>query len=156
MAMDAENEQNILDCAEEGEEEDPLYQHINPEGFLHNPCPINNNQLCKQLQLDETEILNNKTQQLDEDQRRVVDIGIQFARDTVKSSKWPNKSPKAPKLIITGGAGAGKSTVINVVCQWFHRILQKPGDDPDCPFIIKTATTGAASVLIDGITLHSA
>ena len=156
VAMDAEQEQDILDCADEGEEDDPLYQHLNPEGFLDNPCPMNNNQLCKQLQLEKTEILNNKTQQLDENQRKVVDIAIQFARDIVKASKWPNKSPKAPKLIITGGAGAGKSTVIDVLSQWFHRILQKPGDDPDCPFIIKTATTGAASVLIDGITLHSA
>ena len=42
------------------------------------------------------------------------------------------------------------------MCQWLHRILIKPGDDPESPYILKTATTGAASVLIDGITLHSA
>jgi GTPase SAR1 family protein len=49
------------------------------------------------------------------------------------------------KILITGGAGAGKSTVIHVLSQWLHRILQKPGDDPDSPYVIKTATTGNTS-----------
>ena len=79
VGMDAENEQDILDCADEGEEEDPLYHHLNPEGLLDNPCPINNTKLCKQLQLETTGILETKTQQLHEDQRMVVDIAIQFA-----------------------------------------------------------------------------
>ena len=143
IEMDAEKEQDILDCLDEGEDEDPLYHHLNPEGFLDNPCPINSNKLCKQLQLEEKEVLETRTQKLDGDQRKGVDMAIEFARDTIKASKHPNKAPKAPKLIITGGAGAGKSTVINVLSQWFHRILQKPGDDPDCPCIMKTATSGA-------------
>ena len=30
------------------------------------------------------------------------------------------------------------------------------GDDPQCPYILPTATTGAASVIIEGMTIHSA
>ena len=37
-----------------------------------------------------------------------------------------------------------------------HKTLQAPGDDPQSPYIIPTATTGAASVIIEGTTLHSA
>ena len=70
--------------------------------------------------------------------------------------KPPNVAPEAPKLVVTGGAGSGKSTVIEVIAQWVHRILQKPGDDPESPYVVKTATTGAASTLIGGVTLHSA
>ena len=70
-AMDAEKEQEILDCIEEGEEEDPMYQHLNPEGFLDNTCPMDSNKLCKQLQLEKIEVLERKTQQLDGDQRKI-------------------------------------------------------------------------------------
>ena len=100
VEMDAENEQDILDCQDQGEEEDPLYSHLNPEGFLEKPC--SNNRLCKQLQLEESEALITKTQLLDENQRKVLDIAIQFARDIVKASKCPNTAAEAPKLIITG------------------------------------------------------
>ena len=155
--IDAEKELDIIDCLEEGDKEDPIYQHLNPDG-ISNPSSLETlgNKLCKQIQIEEMVVLLEKTQKLDEDQRNVLDIAIKFARDTVKASKSPSSAPLAPKLIITGGAGAGKSTLINVLSQWLVLILQKPGDDPESPYVVKTATTGAASVLIDGITLHSA
>ena len=155
--LDAEKEQEIDDCEEEGDVEDPQYSHLNPDEFLKNHGASNIGvKITNQLILLESVILDEKTQRLDEWQRKVVDIGIQFARDTVKARKPPNRTPDAPRLVVTGGAGAGKSTVIEVLCQWVHRILQKQGDDPDCPHILKTATTGAAGVLIGGVTLHSA
>ena len=155
--LDAEKEKDILDCLEEGDEEDPLYEHLNPDGMF-DPSSVDTrgNKLCKQIHLEEMTVLVEKTQKLDEDQRTALDIAIKFARDTVKASKSACSAPVAPKLIITGGAGSGKSTLINVLSQWVVRVLQKPGDDPESPYVVKTATTGAASVLIDGITLHSA
>ena len=59
-------------------------------------------------------------------------------------------------VIVLGGAGSGKSTVISSLTQWVHKTLQRAGDDPQSPYIIQTATTGAASVIIEGTTLHSA
>ena len=58
-------------------------------------------------------------------------------------------------LVVIGGAGSGKSTVIECLTQWCHRILVKAGDDPNSSYIIKAATTGAASSLIEGSTVHS-
>ena len=52
--------------------------------------------------------------------------------------------------MVHGGAGSGKSTVINVMKQWFHRILQSSGDNPDCPYILVTAPTGTAAANIRG------
>ena len=72
--------------------------------------------------------------------------------------KWSGASDtlqKPENLVVIGGAGSGKSTVIECLAQWCHRLLVKPGDDPNCPYIIKAATTGAASTLIEGATVHS-
>ena len=57
--------------------------------------------------------------------------------------------------MVIGGAGAGKSTVIECLSQWVHKMLSKPGDDPNSPYVLKAATTGAASTLIEGTTVHS-
>ena len=57
--------------------------------------------------------------------------------------------------MVHGGAGSGKSTVINTLAKWVHYILQKPGDDPDCPYIAISAYTGAAACNVNGQTLHS-
>ena len=54
-----------------------------------------------------------------------------------------------------GVAGAGKSTVIECLTQWVHRIMTKSGDDPNVPIVLKAATTGAESTLIEGSTVHS-
>ena len=58
-------------------------------------------------------------------------------------------------MVVIGAAGSGKSTAIECLTQWTHRILAKSGDDPNSPYILKTATTGAASALIEGSTVHS-
>ena len=58
--------------------------------------------------------------------------------------------------MVHGGAGAGKTFVIKTLAQWIQHILQKSGDDFHCPYVIKTAFTGTAASLIEGMTLHSA
>ena len=48
---------------------------------------------------------------------------------------------------------AGKSTVIDLVAKWVTSILQKSGDSPDQPYMLKTAFTGTAASNIGGGTL---
>ena len=57
--------------------------------------------------------------------------------------------------MVHGGAGSGKSTVIEVMCQYIHHILRKEGDDPDCPYVVLSAYTGGAASNINGQTLHT-
>ena len=47
----------------------------------------------------------------------------------------------------------GKSTVIDLVAKWVTSILQKSGDSPDQPYVLKTAFTGTAASNIGGGTL---
>ena len=59
-------------------------------------------------------------------------------------------------MVVQGGAGTGKSTVINILSQQMEKILRTSGDNPDNPYIIKTAFTGTAAENIKGQTLHNA
>ena len=58
-------------------------------------------------------------------------------------------------LSFIGGAGTGKSFVINLVSQWVELLPRKEGNNPDCPHIIRTSFTGSAASAIEGQTLHS-
>lgn len=58
-----------------------------------------------------------------------------------------NPHPRGPYVIVSGGAGAGKISIINVVAQW----VQKEGEQP-C--VVKTAFTGCAASNIEEYTLH--
>ena len=78
---------------------------------------------------------------MDPFQRNVIDIGIQYARDIIKSRKENNPHPEPPYLMVHGGAGVGKTFVIQTLAEWVEHILQKPGDEVNCPYVIKTAFT---------------
>ena len=67
-----------------------------------------------------------------------------------------NPPPRSVNVIVHGGAGSGKSTVINILKQWCHLILHQPGDNPDCPYVIVAAPAGtaAANVKRPGITFR--
>merc|ERR1711911_452256 len=96
------------------------------------------------------------TRDLDFYQREVVNAAVKFARDIVKARKEGNPYPDGPLLVISGGAGAGKSTVIRVVEKWVRKIVQKAGDSVDHPCVVKAAFTGCAATNIEASTLHSA
>ena len=62
-------------------------------------------------------------------------------QDIIKSQREGNSTPQPPYLMVHGGAGAGKSHAINALAQWIQHILQKSGDELNCPYVIKTAFT---------------
>jgi hypothetical protein len=99
--------------------------------------------------------LREETRKLDKFQREAVNISVKYAKDLVKSRRDGNSPPTPIYLTGHGGAGAGKSTVIHTVSKWCHTILSKEGDETECPYILKTAFTGAAASNVEGQTLHS-
>ena len=111
--------------------------------------------IYRKVEIPEYDELRRSTRGLDKHQKEVINIGVKYARDVVKARRGGNLSPKAPLLMVHGGAGAGKSTVINVLAQWIQKILQKEGDNVECPAVIKTSFTGTAASNIDGQTLHA-
>ena len=153
--VDPEGEQENADCEMEETMLHPDYDHPDPTEFLNGDKSLKIEKIYRPIQVDELSVLNKKTRQLDFYQRKVIEKGIRYAREVVKSFSKKNNSPIAPKVMVHGGAGCGKSTVINILKQWVHLNLQKPGDNPECPYVIVCAPTGTAAANIRGQTLHS-
>ena len=154
IALDPANDQDNIECKDEGHENHPHYDHIDPDQLeIHDSLPVIS--LYKKIALLPILELQENTRALDAYQRMVIDIGIKYAKDLVKCRKDGNKPPIAPLLIVSGGAGSGKSTVITILAQWIQLILQKEGDHTAKPCVIKTSFTGTAASNIDGQTLHS-
>jgi hypothetical protein len=122
--LDPEGEQDIEDCVHEGIIDHPDFPDFDIDAMeCEGQRQVQKSH--KPIELDELDMLQKKTRSLAFYQKKVVEIGIKFARSIVKSLKEGNLIPKAPKLMVHGGAGSGKFTVINVLKQWVHRILQK-------------------------------
>ena len=152
-------EHDQIDCLEEGQTEHPDYIHLDIDGIElieNQEKPMENStSIFKQIRVPTISELRKQTQKLDEYQREILNIAIKYARDVVKSRRAGNVAPSPIYLMGHGGAGAGKSTVINLVSKWCHSILAKSGDETQCPYIIKTAFTGTAASNIEGQTLHT-
>ena len=139
----------------EGQTEHPEYLHLDTDGLTEYKDERIPSSLFKSIVIPDMKELRIETQRLDEFQKEVINISVGYAKDIVKSRRDGNSAPKPIYLIVHGGAGAGKSTVISLVSKWCHSILAKDGDDVECPYIIKTAFTGTAASNIEGQTLHT-
>ena len=156
VILDAENVQDLEDCLIEDEEIHPDFEHLDPKDVddSKNETILKEKQF-KRIEIGNLEELREETMLLDNYQKVVLEVGIRFSRGVVKSLKEKNRRPEAPVVMVHGGAGSGKSTVISQLAKWVQYILQRPGDDPDCPYVVISAFTGAAACNVNGHTLHS-
>ena len=143
--ISATHEQDQHDCLIKEVIEHPEYDILNTDGFSEVEGPKQPGSIFKKKVAPPFSELRRETQKMDEFQKEVLNIAIRYAKDVVKARRNGNKAPDPVYLIGHGGAGAGKSTVINLVSQWCHYILSKEGDDHGCHSVIKTAFTGTAA-----------
>ena len=146
--------QEIDDCEYEGIINHPDYPDLEIEVLEEKGKRFE--KTYRIINLDDFEVLLEKTQKLDYFQKKVVEIGVSYARHLVKALKYKNSFSNPPWLTVLGGAGSGKSTVINILKQWIHLILQTSGDSPDCPYVIVAAPTGTAAANVKGQTMDTA
>lgn len=150
--LDPENEQLELDCEEEGITDYPF----NLETELQPVNEKSKHDMFQKVKLVTNEQLRDMYLKCDSDQLLVIDIATTYANSLRKSVKGHCKPEKPPLIIVSGGAGTGKSHTINVIEQSVERILRTAGDELNCPYILKVAPTGVAAANISGSTLHSA
>ena len=158
ILMDPTAQQDNNECQDEGLEEHPEYLHIDPDDLqIQEDASMSASRHgYRSFEISDENDLKKRSRELDDDQRIILDRAIKYAKDLVKARRDGNKRPSPPIIMGHGGAGAGKSTVINVAQEWCQLILSQSGDDIDCPYIIKAAFTGTAAANIQGQTLHSA
>ena len=113
------------------------------------------NNLNRKLSTVSIEDIRARYLNLDNEQRLVVDTATNYAQSIRKSKNGLSKPDKAPLVIIQGGAGVGKSTVIEIISQATDIILKEAGDDFAYPYVVRVAPTGVAAANISGATLHS-
>ena len=152
--LNPEGIQENAECEYEGFIDHPDFPDFDMEN-LDPEATKKTSERTKTFILDEISLLMEKSKQMDFFQRRVLESAIGFARSLRKSLKSITSLRKAPNMMVHGGAGSGKSTVINIMKQWVHRILEMSGDNPEFPYILVTAPTGTAAANIRGQTLHS-
>ena len=63
--------------------------------------------------------------------------------------------PIPPLVIAHGGAGVGKTYLINTLASWIHKINQREGLHPLQPYVLLLAPTGVAANNIGGTTIHT-
>ena len=118
LQLDPEKEQEIADCNMEEEEYHPDFNHLDPDELISaESTSVIRERMFKPIEIGNIDDLKEQTRKLDKFQRYIIDMAIQYSRGLVKALKPQNKNPIPPVAMIHGGAGSGKSTVINVMAR---------------------------------------
>ena len=152
--LDPQNEQDKDECDGIGVQEHPDFVSKDPTS-IDIPGDKSSSGIFNTVSLIAEQQLIQNTEKLDNDQRLVLYLVLRYTAFIRISRKTPMDF-QPPLLIIQGGAGAGKSMLINTIGHWFEKNLRQSGDDPEKPYILITAFTGCAAANVDGMTLHSA
>ena len=95
--------------------------------------------------------------QLNEGQQDPFNYIMKWAMRYMLHKDNDEVEPDPFHIFLTGGAGVGKTFLINVLIEYLKKTLVFPGQNPDEePSIAITASTGKAACNINGTTLHSA
>ena len=159
--LDPENEMDNEEQGELSDQDDEDYAGRDPgemAAAVDDRGCIVHNEIFQAVKTGRLEDMERAVRQLDPDQRYAYDIIIKYCKTLRKCMKNPRlKIPPPPKLVVHGGAGCGKSKLIEVMSQWAEHILRTNNNkDPSHPFVLRTAPTGSAAHNIDGLTFHSA
>ena len=120
----------------------------------HDANERNSSGIYRRIDISDPVTMAKDVQKLDDDQRLVFDFVLQYIRDVRKMTDIQLGKRAAPPLVVHGGAGTGKSTLIRIIAEWTESTLRCDDDrHPDQPFILLTAPTGTAAKNIDGLTI---
>ena len=85
--LNAAGEQENAGCQEEPVELHPDYIHLEPEHDYKMKDDMQHQNIYRTIDLPDISILKENTRGLDQFQRKVVDIGIKYAKDIIKAGK---------------------------------------------------------------------
>ena len=113
--------------------------------------------MFKHVDISNLDLLYKAARELAPEQKVAFNIMMSYCKSLRKSLSFNSLKPKPPLLKIHGGAGSGKSKLLEVITMWIEHFLRLPNDrQPDQPIVIRAAPTGKAASNIDGVTMHTA
>ena len=154
-ALDPEQEKEIEECLALDEDLHPDFLQVNPDELEFESNVKQIKKTLRRIDVKTADEILKEARKLDEFQKRSLHVAVNFAQDVIIARKGKIPYPSSPFLMVHGGAGSGKSTLINVISQHFHQIMLRDGDDLDCPYVLLSAYTGTAAANIEGQTLHT-
>ena len=154
--IDPQREQELDDDRDEGLIDDPNYAAMNYGDEFNDEAPKPEQFKFKQIDIPDEDKLNIMTRRLVPEQHRILLKIVHYCKEVLKARNSPHERPSPIRIIVTGGAGVGKSATIRVITYHAEKILRKAGDHPHKPRIMVCAPTGKAASLIDGQTIHTA
>ena len=129
--LDPEQEKEIEECQEIDEVLHPEFVQVNPDDQEFENNLIQVKKTIRRIELKSVDEILKEARYLDDFQKKALMVALTFAQDVIISRKGKIAYPRAPFLMVHGGAGSGKSTLINVISHYIHRIMMRDGDDPD-------------------------
>ena len=159
--IDPETQQENDDQLEEGISLSDEYAIREPSENMLRIDDTNNinidKTMFKRVDLTNLDNLYKSARELVPEQRIPFNMMMAFCKTLRKSLSFNTLKPKPPLLKIHGGAGSGKSKLLEVITMWVEYFLRLPDDrHPDQPIVIRAAPTGKAASNIDGLTMHTA
>ena len=109
LELDAAMEQENMDDEGDGTTEHPDLQHLDPDQY-----DLNNNDgqektrnpiIYGRIDVPDENTLREKTRELDENQRKVVDTVVQYCKSRIKARERGNEVPKPEHMMVHGAAG---------------------------------------------------
>ena len=95
--------------------------------------------------------------QLNEGQHDLLNFIMKYAQQLMLNSRNDLPDPDPFHILLTGGAGVGKSFLVKCITAYLMKTLKYPAQDySKQPSVKVTASTGKAATDINGTTLHSA
>ena len=113
--LDPQHEQEILECQDEEDFLHPDFVQVNPEHLEINDNLIQMKKTFRNIAFKTADEILADARQLDNFQKIVLHKAIKFAQDIRISKKGKQPFPRAPLMMVHGGAGSGKSTVNHVM-----------------------------------------
>ena len=162
--LDPENEKANEEDAMEGLKDDENFADRFPEEYMYEQddgnctsyAPTSYGRINRPLNESQVLEMYKAVRNLDEDQRFALNILVDFVKSLRTCESSNMRTPTPPLLKIQGGAGAGKSTVIQTISQVCEYWMNFGNKDPRKPSVMKLAPTGKAAHVVQGLTLHSA
>mgnify|MGYP001215842512 CR=1 FL=1 len=153
--LNPQGEQDEEDDRAIGIEDDPqysAYNYNNLEPEQHLP----EQHKYKTIEVPDKDELLFIARRLCEEQQSAVQPILNYCKQVVRARKKGLEPPEPVRLIITGGAGNGKTATTKTLAMHAEKILRQPGSHPHKPRVLIVAPTGKAASLIGGLTYHSA